>query len=460
MDQPTPLGPPRRRGAASLDACPHRRDRVGSRSMSRLASISASRYRSFARRTTLDLRPITLIYGRNSAGKSALLRLLPLVGDSVGPTASSPLELSRVVGHRASFRDVVWKGPIEGPRDIGLDLGWSEATGIDETHYRLRYSDERRKVIVEELQLLQNSTPRFVGRRIPESRDRERAGAPLLYDVTVPEPAPPEPWTFTGLIPSPTTPSDTVGQAARLLTDLRGRIQWLCSLRRPPQRRNPDSGSAPVLLSADGSDTCDALRADDDLRADVSAWYEEHTGRLIELQDAPPDDYRVLLRPADMPGMDIDLVDASEGLIQVFSVLTALQIARRRATQGPFFLAIEEPESHLHPDYQTALARAFCAVAASETPPVIVLETHSSQLLLTVQIEVARGALPPDRVAIFWIEQSEDGSSTAVRVSLDEGGFPDVWPPGVFADQRRLALELQQVRSTGRSGGTARGLLR
>ena len=38
-------------------------------------------------------------------------------------------------------------------------------------------------------------------------------------------------------------------------------------------------------------------------------------------------------------------------------------------------LAVEEPESHLHPDAQAVLARHICDIAASPAPPALVVET-------------------------------------------------------------------------------------
>jgi AAA15 family ATPase/GTPase len=41
-----------------------------------LSSYMVENYRPFAERTTIELRPLTLLFGYNSAGKSALLRAL------------------------------------------------------------------------------------------------------------------------------------------------------------------------------------------------------------------------------------------------------------------------------------------------------------------------------------------------------------------------------------------------
>ena len=61
---------------------------------------------------------------------------------------------------------------------------------------------------------------------------------------------------------------------------------------------------------------------------------------------------------------------------------------------------------------------------------------------------IARGTLPAARVYVYWVEQLEDGSSVASRITFDTLGRPEgPMPSGAFADQRRLAQELQREQS-------------
>ena len=59
----------------------------------RLARFSVENYRAFVDRASLELRPLTLLFGYNSAGKSALLRFLPIIGASSSSGQISPLAL-------------------------------------------------------------------------------------------------------------------------------------------------------------------------------------------------------------------------------------------------------------------------------------------------------------------------------------------------------------------------------
>lgn len=418
--------------------------------MSTLSSISAARYRGFASPTEIELRPLTLFYGKNSAGKSAMLRLLPILADSLDAGAGSPLQLSGAAGRKSGFSDVLWKGPPN-PRELTVGLGFADGL-VSRAEFTLRYSEDRRQTLVEEVRAWEGGGSQLIARRVPPEREAERKGAPLVYGGTLGgAPIEPAPWTFQGLVPSAPPALSIISALHSQMVAARGRIQWIQALRFPPERRNPEQGEEVSTLAPDGADACHALRSDPALEREVSSWYQAHTGRQIELRDAPPSDFRVLLRPVDEPSMDVDLVDAGEGFVQVFPVLTAVALARRKAASGQHILAIEEPESHLHPDRQIALSQLFAAAAASERPPNIVIETHSFALILALQVEIARGELPPDRVVAYWIEQV-DGSSIASRVTFGPLGHPEgPWPIGAFADQRRLALELQREQSA-RSG--------
>lgn len=71
----------------------------------------------------------------------------------------------------------------------------------------------------------------------------------------------------------------------------------------------------------------------------------------------------------------------------------------------------------------------------------VIIETHSSLLLLGVQSQIADGHLDPKRVKLHWFNRSEtDGSTDIVSADVDdEGRFPG-WPED-FDD---VSLEAQQ----------------
>ncbi len=69
----------------------------------------------------------------------------------------------------------------------------------------------------------------------------------------------------------------------------------------------------------------------------------------------------------------------------------------------------------------------------------VVVETHSSLLLLGVQALVAEGKLAPEKVKLHWFKRDYNGNTKVSSADLDEMGAFGDWPED-FAD---VALEAE-----------------
>ena len=130
------------------------------------------------------------------------------------------------------------------------------------------------------------------------------------------------------------------------------------------------------------------------------------------------------LRQSNRGGADdlVNIADVGFGVSQTLPVLVALQVA-----QPGQFLYIEQSEIHLHPRAQVALASVLAKAAKRGVR--VVIETHSSLLLLGVQSQVAAGNLPPDMVKLHWFTRdNESGATTIASADLDEAGRFGDWP--------------------------------
>lgn len=117
----------------------------------------------------------------------------------------------------------------------------------------------------------------------------------------------------------------------------------------------------------------------------------------------------------------VSIADVGLGVSQALPVVVALHAAKQRQ-----LVYLEQPEIHLHPRAQTAMAEVL-ADAVLEGKQVVV-ETHSSLLLLGIQTLVAEGKLPPEMVKLHWFTQQEDGSTKIDSADLDEAGTFGDWP--------------------------------
>lgn len=115
---------------------------------------------------------------------------------------------------------------------------------------------------------------------------------------------------------------------------------------------------------------------------------------------------------------DSDLVnihDVGVGVSQVLPVLVALLVA-----EPGQLVYIEQPELHLHPRAQHALAQAF--VDAANRGVRVVVETHSDLFLLGIQTQVAKGELAPEKVIFHWFERDEEGVTKATPTDINIRG--------------------------------------
>ncbi|TDN37943.1 hypothetical protein A8B98_01420 [Hymenobacter sp. UV11] len=122
-------------------------------------------------------------------------------------------------------------------------------------------------------------------------------------------------------------------------------------------------------------------------------------------------------RKADM----VNIADVGIGVSQLLPILVALI-----AAQEGQIVYIEQPELHLHPRAQVAMGELL-AEAANRGVRVIV-ETHSSLLLLTIQTLIAQGKIANTDVGLHWFTRDAKGATNVQYVVPDEDGAYGEWP--------------------------------
>jgi predicted ATPase len=120
-------------------------------------------------------------------------------------------------------------------------------------------------------------------------------------------------------------------------------------------------------------------------------------------------------------GDRVSIADVGLAVSQVLPVLAALIVA-----EPGQLVYIEQPEIHLHPSAQWRLAKLLSNAANRGVR--LVIETHSSLLLRGILTCVAKGAIPPQSVALHWFTRNEEGVTKVTTADVDaQGRFGD-WP--------------------------------
>ncbi len=398
--------------------------------MSLPTALLVSRYRAFKGEETLPLRPLTLLYGRNNSGKSALSRALAILGASVDRDAASARVVPPEILRNGTFSDLAWQGDA-GDYSFDLGLRWDDGE-LREVRYTLDGGSPR-PTYVKELFLRGEGGKLLWSGIAPPGRlmrpQADHAGGELR---------------FVGLVPQGSDVPGVQALAARM-EGLRGRVRWLDGLRARPAREIERTGTAPTQLATNGSNAAAFIVERPDVLDDARRFYAGlDPARDLEVKEELDTIHRIRLNPRSLASFRIDIVDTGQGMVQVLPVLVAASLAA--STEKGGLLAVEEPESHLHPDAQSVLARHLCAIAARPEAPTLVLETHSRVFLLGVQLAVAEGRLPADRVALAWIDQDGGGRSTITPVEISPSGHPRAgWPVTALGEDLRLASDLARL---------------
>ena len=120
-------------------------------------------------------------------------------------------------------------------------------------------------------------------------------------------------------------------------------------------------------------------------------------------------------------GPNANIMDVGYGVSQSLPILVDVMTGAesdRRKNGGRAFL-LQQPEVHLHPRGQAELASLF--IKASRNGSRFLIETHSDYIVDRVRISVRNGSLQPDDVSILYFEPA--GNAVNIHnLTLDEHG--------------------------------------
>ena len=119
-------------------------------------------------------------------------------------------------------------------------------------------------------------------------------------------------------------------------------------------------------------------------------------------------------------GSHANIMDVGYGVSQSLPILVDVleRSDRRRGHRCAFLL--QQPEVHLHPRGQAELASLFVQ-AFKQSGNRFLIETHSDYIIDRVRISVRKGLLKPDDVSVLYFEPR--GSAVAIHnMALDEHG--------------------------------------
>lgn len=132
-------------------------------------------------------------------------------------------------------------------------------------------------------------------------------------------------------------------------------------------------------------------------------------------------------------GSYANIMDVGYGVSQSLPILVSLlsgsenRSSGRRSGRAAMAFLFQQPEVHLHPRGQAALAELF-AKAAKDGRNMFLIETHSDYIVDRMRILVRRKLLRPDDVSIIFFEPKRNAAKMH-NLALDEFGNVKNAPP-------------------------------
>ncbi|WP_067180504.1 AAA family ATPase [Microtetraspora niveoalba] len=431
-----------------------------------LARFSVGNYRCFPGTQEVELRPITVILGKNNSGKSALVRAPLVFQTGIRTDSPLPLDLDQLGESAPDFLNLVHGGSPHGNVRLRLDFERvgaaphslsAEIQNVDEWGVqvvsRLILSAGSESTDVEWLDWLdQQEEP---GLRDPA--DGYSYVVPGMADAQGPAVAT---LPFRGLLPAVRYDDDLElvhdgpdrqAVACSDEPDLHGLvaamaviraefddIRYLGPFRQRPRRVHRLRSRASSVVGSGGELTMDIL-AHDSLRRGgaLTSKINEYLaanlpGWKLAVRDHDQGVYTAVLRSTGNSGLEVNLADAGAGVTQLLPILTQRAVDAVTPPRRPTLEIIEEPELHLHPSAHALLADLFLG-AIGESQVRFLIETHSETFLLRLRRRIAEGAVDHEDVAVYFVENT-DGAANARRIRIDSLGNLDYWPRGVFAE--------------------------
>ncbi|NVJ09461.1 AAA family ATPase [Myxococcus sp. AM001] len=429
-----------------------------------LTGLSFENYKAFPLRETLELRPLTILLGRNSSGKSAIVRAPLLLARALSERAQSPLDLDiQGVDFGGSFLDLIHNRTPHGAIGLGASFEDLEGERI-ELWVRIQHFSEFMMQVVDTFELKKNGQRLLHLKRLEVDPQAE----PALYAFqnTGEESQSNIQLSFRGLWPT-VLPHQDAGevsphaeQLSLILSHLLPKLQqavskigYLGPFRVPPQRQYRFPGGSPQDVGVSGTEApallgADSLRRGGIVLKAVSDWYRDHLGGWALDVSRHGDSFSLILRSPDDPTVEVNLVDVGTGLSQVLA-LVVQRIFETRTGKGGGVESIEQPELHLHPGAHGDLADLYIE-AVKQPRSRFLIETHSENFILRLRRRIAEGTLDSKLVGLYWVNDEPRPGSRVEPISIDSAGGVSSWPRGVFAEDFE---EVRAIRSAQRKGG-------
>ena len=413
-----------------------------------ITRITIKGYKSFRDEVSAEIKPLTILAGANSSGKSSLVQPLLLLKQTLS-TSSAP-GLLRLDGPNVMFsrsEQLFWKAPDEKHDTFYIQLYLK----IGKQDIKVKNVYSKRKsghnfsfIEIESTEwVINNKTYRFSSKKGKlEDNEELRKFLKKFYPVFLQTTYDIEVIPFRCFL----LPTAIIqGLHLILFPFEHSKVEYAIKniIHVPGLRGNPVRTYLAKFTSKDFPGLFQ-----DYVAGLISYWQKSNENNVSKLNDYlrkmrlgwkimafEESDVEVELQVSrtldELPGGAKDLVNIADvglGVSQALPVLVAL------VASGPDQLVyLEQPEIHLHPESQVALADIISESVSNGKK--VIVETHSHLMLMAFQKAIAKKIIPAADVVLHWFIRDEKGVTKISTTYFNEDGtFKNPEIPVDFAD--------------------------
>lgn len=381
----------------------------------KIKSIAFKNYKAFFEKQTIQLKPITILIGKNSSGKSSIAKLFTLLENSLsGKINESVLLKNNGVELGGEFENLFFANKSGYTLDFSIEYEQKKLDVFllaNKSNYGLyiikwNYQNKEQTLHLEEIDALNN---RYIDKNTGEEYYCEFNG-----------------FCLTKLINNQGNDLAKNYQINNIDVDYIGPFRVL------PDRVFHLSGKIQFNDTGITGENAYAMLGisqlnKTDLHEKVGEWYKNYFDGWELKVDMTAKPYIQLLLSKD--NIDVNLVDVGQGMNQALPLIVRAHQKREHS-----IIVLEQPELHLHPAAHGDLMQLF-AKSAKENNQTFIIETHSENMLLRLRrliVEDTEFPFTKDDVVIYWVENAEHKGQELREITIDNEGVLSDWPDGVF----------------------------
>lgn len=226
----------------------------------------------------------------------------------------------------------------------------------------------------------------------------------------------------------------TLSYAENIARSFISDIKYIGPLREAPRRFYERKGDKRRTVGSKGENTylvLDELQKNPVKIAEINMWLQRFgLAKSVSCKKIAGKNDLLEIEVESLDGIKSNYADSCFGISQVLPLLTQSFMSLEDD-----IIVAEQPEIHLNPKCEVILADLLVE-STKKYKCKYIIETHSDHYLLRLRTLVKKGKIKSDDVAIYLADCDKKKGNTFKRIELDDSGsfINDDWPDGLFDD--------------------------